>query len=245
MRRFTDDEMASDPPPPAPVFSSKELPAAEGEEKPSRSSEWFKANRVARVPLIALETDVYRVEGQNWACFSMIKPSEYGCLKHNGREYHGNLIKFRGVFETREEAERHIHRLMKVDRHFDIHLVPAFQWANADDSDINDREYATDMISEVMKGYFKQENHRMLGIRERIERTEAGEARSEEATRFFEEANRPALQEPAGEADQDPISLDELAARMHISPRSAARAHDAALTPEQVQSVVSTVLLEE
>lgn len=194
---FSADEMTSDPAPPAPVVS---LAAAPDDppptEKSSRASEWFAANRVQRVPVIALEPDVYRLPGQSWAIFSMIRPEEYRAAHHQNREYHGYLIKFRGVFATRDEAEAHIKKLMQIDRHFDIHMVPAFSWAGIDDDCVEDRAYANEMISSVMKGFFENENARMSRLRDRIRDTEMHEevgARSEEASRFFEEAQRAAL----------------------------------------------------
>lgn len=245
--KFTEEEMTSDPPLDKPKMTVIDCTAGSEEEKKARSQVWFEQNAQARVPLIALEADPYQIDGQAWACFSVIKPEEYGSLRHGEKEYHGQLIKFRGCFPTREKAEAHIHRLMKADKHFDIHLVPAFHWASLDDNDINDREYANEMVSEILKGYFKEENNRMMGIRRRMEATEDEDnKRSEEATEFFEASQRPVTRRrpllAPGEQTK-PITLDELAASLNIEPGGKTALHEEKLKREDIDAVVSTVLL--
>jgi hypothetical protein len=200
MSRFTDNEMAPDPPTPKPVCTFTEVAddptmramPTEAVSAASRASEWFKKSRVDRVPMIALESDVYQVQGQSWACFSVIRPDQYRALHHNNKQYHGNLIKFRGAFATREAAEAHIRRLMAADKHFDVHLVPGFTWSGIDDDAVEDREYADSMIGDIMKGYFENENSRMMSLRSRIASTESvvgddgAMARNLEATAFFD-----------------------------------------------------------
>ena len=247
-KRFNDEEMTSDPEPKAPSFVSKE------EDKPSnaqptpadRAGKWFDTNKVTRVPLIALDKDPYQVENQCWVCFSVIKPEEYGKLKHGEKEYHGFLIKFRGCFPTKELAAAHIHRLMKVDRHFDIHLIPAFQWSCIDDDCVEDREYADDRISDIMKGYFKSENDRMLGIRDRIKQVEDGKKdRSEEATKFFEDATAErALIEDVQEI-AEPVTLEQLAKDLDLNAGASVLSFHGGLQKEKQDAVVSEIILEE
>lgn len=254
-RRFTEEEMTSDPPLEKPKITTE---IAEEEEKGPASKSWFDRHANARVPLIALEKDTYTIESQSWACFSIIKPEEYGKLKHGDNEYHSQLIKFRGAFKTRKEAEAHIHRLMKADPHFDIHLIPSFQWSSIDDDNLEDREYANGVIGEVLQGYFKNENNRMMGIRGRIENTEDPSIiRSEEATRFFEQCQRESAGKQQllthgdddaagfGEEDSLTMTLDQLAAQHGITPGASCAVHENTLTKEQQDAVVSSVILDE
>lgn len=242
--------MRSDPAPEAPTVSFQE---GGGDLMPrptqNRASEWFRRNRVARVPLIALEEDVYKVKGQNWVCFSMIKPEEYRTLHHNNRKYHGYLLKFRGCFESREAAEKHIHKVMAADKHFDIHLIPAFTWAGVEDDVVEDREYADQMIADIMKGYFEMENNRVLGIRERIRKTENVEEgfRGEEASQFFEESQQKDLGKslPAIEEGMEPVTLSDLADEFGITPGAKARDDAVTLSRDRMEAIVSEVLLED
>lgn len=232
-----------------------------GESPPqpsSKADEYFETNAFFRVPLIALENDVHRVHGQNWAVFSLIKPEEYRSLKHKNGEYSGLLIKFRGVFSSREEAESHIKKILTVDKHFDIHLVPAFQWAGLEDDSLEDREYANEMIGSIMRGYFENENRKIQSIRDRIRNTEKPESmRSQEASDFFASANNnnssmttAAIATSSGSSskeeapfDQEPISLDALASRYQLDAGARARYDYNTLT--NVDSVVTELLIED
>lgn len=183
-------EMESDPAPEKPSFTLQETP----QEPDMRPSErWLKENAVPRVPLVALEEDMYRIPGQNFVCFSVIRPEDYKELHHESGRYSGSLIKFRGVFATREEADAHIRKVMNVDRHFDIHLVPAFTWAAMDEDDLENREYVDEKVSEILKGYFEEERKRREHMHSRIKAVEdtpvTREFRNEEASSFFHSAN--------------------------------------------------------
>lgn len=247
MQRFNEEQMTSDPPPPKPVITSTELDEEQGAPKPeARHSSWFDRNRVTRVPLIALENDLYKVDNQAYACFSMIRPEEYGKLRHGEKEYHGYLIKFRGCFPSKELAVAHIEKLMKVDRHFDIHLIPCFQWSSIDDDAVEDREYANEMISDIMKGYFKQENDRMIGIRERIRRTEENkQVRSDESASFFDESqNMKNMTLEDKKVEVQAVSLDDLAADLEVNVGASILTHDHKLEDEETNAIVSEILLE-
>jgi hypothetical protein len=258
MRRFSAEEMTSDPPPPPAVATFSAVDESAPVEKSSRASTWFDNNKVTRVPMIALEPDVYRVPGQAWALFSMIRPEEYKAAHHKNRDYHGYLIKFRGVFATREEAEAHIKKVMAIDRHFDVHLIPAFSWSGIDDDCVEDRQYANEMVGSILKGYFEQENSRMIGIRERIANTEMADecgVRCNEASSFFEscqgkeppatteteECSPLELPDPPRSA---PVSLDQLAAELDITPGGRTR-NALQLGRNAAESIVSVALLDE
>jgi hypothetical protein len=247
--QFTDEEMTSDKPYDQPVMN---LTVSNGEARPqlSKADEYFESNAFFRVPLIALESDVYRLQGQNWAVFSLIKPEEYRSLKHKNGEYSGLLIKFRGVFASKEDAEAHIKKILSVDKHFDVHLVPAFSWAGVEDDSLEDREYANEMIGEIMKGYFENENRKIQSIRERIKYTEKPDSmRSEEASSFFLSAAGAAAANETQTCEvevpfqqQETISLDALASRYQVDAGAKARYDYGSLS--NVQSVVTELLIE-
>ena len=247
---FTDEEMTSDPAPKAPTIILKETDADEPlppEEK--RADAWFNSNKIPRVPVIALEPDVFKLPGQNFACFSVIRPEDYGALHHGDSSYKGFLIKFRGVFPSREDADRHIRKVMGTDRNFDIHLVPCFQWSRMDDDAPEDREHLNSAIGDIMKGYFKEENNRMKGLRERIANTEEGKVvRAEENSEFFEKAlNEQPRALPACPSGVRPLSLEELAKGYDIKPCGSTIVSTPMeiIEEEKMQAVISEVLLEE
>lgn len=247
-KRFTEEEMRPDPEPEAPSFKViEEDGAAPLPTSADRAQKWFDRNKITRVPLIALEKDSYRVPDQNWVVFSMIKPEEYGKLKHGNKEYHGYLIKFRGCFATKELATAHIHKVMKMDRHFDCHLIPAFQWSSIDDHAVEDREYADERIADIMKGYFQNENNRMIGIRDRIEKVEKGEGdRSREATKFFEDMQEEVSREKIddGAVEATPVTLDELASDFDVKAGASVLEFSGGVGEKQ-SALVSEILLEE
>lgn len=240
---FSDADMTSDKPYEAPVLSLSE--AIEKQERAKKSDMYFESNAFTRVPLIALESDVQRVAGQNWAVLSIIKPEEYKSLKHKNGNYSGLLIKFRGAFNTREEAESHIKKVLKIDKHFDIHLVPAFTWAGVEDDCVEDREYANEMIGEVMRGYFENENLKIKSLRDRIRSTEDPTSmRSEEASAFFASAtNAPLIDDSCMLKQEESISMDDLAMRYGVEAKARPRLDYGVLG--NCDSVVAEVLLDD
>lgn len=250
---FSAADMKSDPEPKAPTVNIVEMdadtPVAPDQ---SRADAWFNSNKNTRVPMIALQEDIYKIPGQNFICFSVIKPEDYGALHHKDGSYKGSLIKFRGVFESREEADKHIRKVMKSDRHFDVHLVPAFTWAGMDDDIIEDREYADSAISDIIKGYFQTENNRMKGVRQRIKNTQDGtdndNMRDEESTQFFNKAleyKKPEL--PAKPKAVKAQTLAELASQLDITPGGETVLTQTMddISEERLESVVSEILLED
>lgn len=244
---FSESDMTSDKPYEAPVLSISEAP--EKRDQVKKADLYFESNAFSRVPLIALESDVQKVPGQNWAVLSIIKPEEYKSLKHKNGNYSGLLIKFRGAFNTREEAETHIKKVLKIDKHFDIHLVPAFSWAGVEDDCVEDREYANEMIGEIMRGYFENENLKIKSIRDRIRNTEDPTTmRSDEASAFFDSATaKTSLIEDSCNTvlkqEEPAISMDELALRYGVEAKARPRFDYG--TIGNYDSVVAEVLLDD
>ena len=162
------------------------------------------------VPLIAMQDDVYRVRNQNYACVSVIKPSEYAALHHGERKYHGLLFKIRGVFATRAEADQWIRsKIMNLDPHFDVHLIKCHSWSGLEDDDVNDREYLDDEINEIMSGYFAEEHDKQLGLNTRVQIAKAKDKRTKESGNFYRHANSETGEVP-GKLPQHPSSLPDI-----------------------------------
>lgn len=177
------------------------------------------------VPLIAINDDVHRVPGQNYACVSVIKPEVYDTLHHGERKYRGMLFKIRGVFETREEADDWIrNKVMNMDPHFDVHLIKCHSWSGLDSDNPEENEYMDDKIQTMMTSYFEEEHDKMLGIQARVQMAKRMTERSKEAGDFFRNAvankegqkvpGMPTLPEhlPAPPTSAAPTSLDEVRA---------------------------------
>lgn len=250
---FSEEEMRSDPEyAPPKITIIEDAPPA---PQTNASDNWFESNKYERVPVIALESDPVQIPNQNYVCFSVIKPEHYRSLHYNNNgannSYNGFLIKFRGVFKSKEDADKHIKRIMAIDKHFDVHLVPCFEWTGIDEDFVSDKEYADKTISEIMKGYFRNENQRLMGMRDRIAMTEAqpGDAnytdRSEEATRFFESAQaRTIKNEPENINFKGSISLDALATQAKIDPKVKVVDTEHRISDGSKENIIAEVLLD-
>jgi hypothetical protein len=133
---------------------------------------------------------------------------------------------------------------MKVDKHFDVHLIPTFQWASMEDTEIEDREYLNEVVSDIMKGYFKKENEKIVRMRDRIGDTETSE-RSDESSAFFEKC---AIQENEPRVNKHQqlhfSSLDELSTKYEIKAAGGWCDHGEVINNDVVNSVVSEILLD-
>lgn len=240
------DDMKCDPPPPPPTCVFTEIDDTVDREKPSKASIFFEKNKITRVPLIALQTDLYKVENQNWACISIIKPDEYGKLTHRDKTYKGFLIKFRGCFATKEQAVKHIEKIMQVDRHFDVHLIPCFAWASLEDTDVEDHEYLDNVVKEIVTGYFQKENQRISSFRDRIANTESSE-RSDEISDFFNQSasacTSVSMNHVEPQPSEPPLNLDEAADMYNVTPSGFVRNHEQ-IKDACVNQIVSEIILD-
>ena len=163
---------------------------------PKRKERWSDNHMVdlARgVPLSALQDDAYRVRGQNFVCLSFIFPESYDTLHCGNRLYRGYLIKVRGVFKTRENADRYIkERLLASDPHTKVYLARCFQWTTIEDDGDDDertRESQTEEAEQLLRGYFENENERVSDFQRRINMVRSrNKGRAKQTARYFEEA---------------------------------------------------------
>lgn len=145
-----------------------------------------------QIPLIAMNPDEKRVPGQNIAVVSVVWPQQYSVAHARGgqRKYRGLLLKIRGVFETREEADKWIREcIFPSDPHFDVFMIKCHEWSGVEDDDVTEREYLDEGIHSIMSDYFDEENNRNKELADRIEYAKNKTKRSKESRKFFEQAN--------------------------------------------------------
>lgn len=154
-------------------LSREEAKAKEVEQKRASWIDAHKINLAQGVPLVSLQDDINRIQGQNFVCVSFIFSESYSTLHCGERLYRGDLVKVRGVFRTRENAHRFItETLQKNDPHTKVYLLHMYRWQViedhiVDDEDVTEEEKAA-MIDSMLRGYFENENIRMSEMQKRI-----------------------------------------------------------------------------
>jgi hypothetical protein len=125
---------------------------------------------------VNLATDVLKVPSQNWALVSFVSPNSNQKSTSIG-------MKIRGVFDTREEANEHIKRLIKLDPMFDIFVCEMYNWCLVppDPELIADQTYQDEMLNSLVSEYRKNQIY---------------------AKEHFEERKREMLEQAADEAKQ-------------------------------------------
>jgi hypothetical protein len=95
---------------------------------------------------IYLDEDPIRVPGANFVLLSFVSPNSTQKSEKCG-------LKVRGVFETREQAEAHVKRLMTVDPDFDVFVADLYRWLlvppNA--SEVQEEEYTNAYLNGLIK----------------------------------------------------------------------------------------------
>lgn len=145
----------------------------------ARAEAYYKTHAMQEPPVVSTRPDVYPIPGQNWVCYSVLRPKDYGeVYTPDGEKYTGTLVKFRGTFDSFEDADDYIRRLQVADPHHEIKLVKTHQWVPFDD-DLDavheNREYQDETVREVMKGYFERERKRVAGVSARMARFKSRE----------------------------------------------------------------------
>jgi DNA repair exonuclease SbcCD ATPase subunit len=90
------------------------------------------------------------IKGQEWVCVSFLSPEGVKNTKLRA-------IKFRGGFETREDAEAHAKDLH--DQYFHVFVGQMGKWLpwNPDPNSIDDQEYQEEELNNLMKAYKSQQ----------------------------------------------------------------------------------------
>lgn len=100
-----------------------------------------------------LTEDTINPSNQKYVCVSFLTPE-----KEDGVTLSG--IKFRGCFETYEDACAHAKKLQEVDEYFNVYVGEVGKWLpfdpNPDSEYVKNSEYANEKLNNIMKKY--QEN---------------------------------------------------------------------------------------
>jgi len=88
------------------------------------------------------------IPGQIWVCISFLSPEGIKNCSIRG-------LKIRGVFGTREEADKHAEKLQKKDQDFNVFVGEMGKWLpwDPDPNDVNDQIYHEKELNDLMKGY--------------------------------------------------------------------------------------------
>lgn len=97
-----------------------------------------------------LNEDIVKVSGQNYALISVVS-KESSNQKTDGP----CAVKIRGCFDTKDEAEAHLKRLMKFDKEFDVFLVSMYNWLLIPPplDKLDDVVYQEEFLNDMMKGH--------------------------------------------------------------------------------------------
>ena len=86
--------------------------------------------------------------GQLWVCISFLSPEGIKNCSVRG-------LKIRGVYGTRQEADKRAEQLQKIDSDFHVFVGEMGKWLpwDPDPNDIQDQIYQEKQLNDLMKGY--------------------------------------------------------------------------------------------
>lgn len=85
---------------------------------------------------------------QKWVCVSFLSPE--GIMNCSIRG-----LKIRGVFESKDEADEHAHKLQDTDPDFHVFVGEVGKWLpwDPDPNSVEDNKYREEELNKLMKGY--------------------------------------------------------------------------------------------
>lgn len=103
-------------------------------------------------PPTFLTDDVVTVPGQLFGLVSVVGPTANQKTDKWG-------LKIRGAFNTRQEAQEHVKRIMEVDGNFDVFLVDLYKWVlfPPDASIIEDVNYQEKYLNDLVRGHYENQ----------------------------------------------------------------------------------------
>lgn len=139
------------------------------------------------------------IPNQTWFVASFVSPQTLkNCNLH--------LLKVRGVYATREEADKRAAYLQKVDPDFNVYVGEVGKWLgwDPDPNSIEDQKYKEEKLQEIMDSY-KKNNAKAKELQEERKREMLEESVRNEAIRTanMEELNKSNIAKPS-------ISIEEL-----------------------------------
>jgi len=99
-----------------------------------------------------LDEDFIKLSGQNYALISVVSPA-------SNQKHDVCAMKIRGVFDTKEDAQHHVKRLMQSDSTFDVFLVDLYKWLPIppDNTKIDNHVYQEDALNEIIRGHHDEQ----------------------------------------------------------------------------------------
>ena len=110
-----------------------------------------------------LAKDKFTVPGVSWACLSFVGNLDGGWVRPaEGAKHTEFMIKIRGAFGTKGEAEEHAKELQNMDNSVDIYVVNMYEWLLLPPPPVSEMEnvkYTDERLQAIMDGYKENQKH--------------------------------------------------------------------------------------
>jgi hypothetical protein len=110
-----------------------------------------------------LTKDKLTVPGVSWACLSFVGNLDGGWVRPaEGAKHTEFMIKIRGAFGTKGEAEEHAKELQGMDNSVDIYVVNMYEWLLLPPppvSEMDNVKYTDERLQAIMDGYKENQKH--------------------------------------------------------------------------------------
>ena len=110
-----------------------------------------------------LAKDKLTVPGVSWACLSFVGNLDGGWVRPaEGAKHTEFMIKIRGAFGTKGEAEEHAKELQGMDNSVDIYVVNMYEWLLLPPppvSEMDNVKYTDERLQAIMDGYKENQKH--------------------------------------------------------------------------------------
>ena len=110
-----------------------------------------------------LAKDKVVVPGVSWACLSFVGNLDGGWVRPaEGAKHTEFMIKIRGAFGTKSEAEEHAKELQEMDSSVDIYVVNMYEWLLLPPppvSEMTNVKYTDERLQAIMDGYKENQKH--------------------------------------------------------------------------------------
>ena len=110
-----------------------------------------------------LTKDKLTVPGMSWACLSFVGNLDGGWVRPaEGAKHTEFMIKIRGAFGTKIEAEEHAKELQGIDSSVDIYVVNMYEWLLLPPppvSEMDNVKYTDERLQAIMDGYKENQKH--------------------------------------------------------------------------------------
>jgi len=156
-----------------------------------------------------LTKDKLTVPGMSWACLSFVGNLDGGWVRPaEGAKHTEFMIKIRGAFGTKGEAEEHAKELQGMDNSVDIYVVNMYEWLLLPPppvSEMDNVKYTDERLQAIMDGYKENQKHAAQMFEKRKEDMTATASGSkmpfleagDENSKFYTKADETPIPHPA------------------------------------------------